>query len=93
MRRTPSGFSAFVFDGEREGTGLAVASRTGPLAVYRRIAAAPQLPVVGALGVLIAAKEAGFIREVRPHVDRLAGRRFFISDDLYAFEGWTPPST
>ena len=49
----------------------------------RRIAAALELPVIGTLGVLVAAKEAGFIRSIRPHMDELAKRRFFISDDLY----------
>jgi predicted nucleic acid-binding protein len=73
--------------GEREALALAIESRSGRLIVddlaARRIATALHLPVIGTLGVLIAAKEAHLIDSVRSHVDRLVSRGFFVSDDLY----------
>jgi hypothetical protein len=73
--------------GEREALALALEVRPSRVILddlpARRIAVALELPVIGTLGVLVAAKEAGFIRSIRPHMDKLAGRRFFISDDLY----------
>ena len=73
--------------GEREALALALELRPRRVILddlpARRIATALELPVIGTLGVLIAAKEAGFIRAIRPYVDKLARGSFFISDELY----------
>jgi predicted nucleic acid-binding protein len=73
--------------GEREALALAIEARPGRLIVddlaARRLANALNLPVIGTLGVLIAAKQAHLIDSVRSHVDRLVGRGFFVSDNLH----------
>jgi hypothetical protein len=51
----------------------------------RRIAGALGVPVIGLLGVLASAKQAGLIEQVKPVLDELIqGARFWIGADLYA---------
>jgi predicted nucleic acid-binding protein len=72
--------------GEAAATTLAI--RLGARAVLlderrgRRIAQARGLPVVGTLGVLLAAKQAGLLREIRPIVDAMIAQGRRISSAL-----------
>lgn len=49
----------------------------------RRLAHALSLPVVGTLGVLLAAKRHGFLDRVQPSLDALRNRRFFMGPMIY----------
>jgi hypothetical protein len=49
----------------------------------RRLAQVLGLPVIGTLGVLLAAKRRGFIERVQPCLDDLRKQRFFMSPKLY----------
>ena len=37
----------------------------------------------GTVGILMAAKERGFLDRIRPELDRLVAVRFFMDQDLY----------
>ncbi len=50
----------------------------------RRVALQLGLPVVGTLGVLIAAKRRGIVHRVRPNLQRLRASGYFLSDVLLA---------
>lgn len=47
----------------------------------RRLALAMGLPVVGTLGILVAAKQKGMIKELSPLLDALKSQRFYIADE------------
>jgi hypothetical protein len=49
----------------------------------RRLAGALGLSVIGTLGLLLVAKEAGLLTAVRPALDALVGHGFRISTSLY----------
>ncbi len=49
----------------------------------RRLATSLGLRVIGTVGLLMAAKERGFLTEIRPELDRLLAVRFFMDQDLY----------
>ncbi len=49
----------------------------------RRLAEALNLPVIGTLGVLLAAKRRGFLPAIRLCVDALVNHGFHIAPDLY----------
>lgn len=49
----------------------------------RRLALALGLPVVGTLGVLLAAKRLGLLERIQPSLDALRDRRFFMAQRLY----------
>ena len=49
----------------------------------RRLARALGLPVIGTLGILLAAKRRGFLPAVQPCVDALIQNGFRIAADLY----------
>jgi hypothetical protein len=72
--------------GESETLSLAVEIRADLLFVDeragRRVAAALSVSVVGTLGVLLAAKRTGHIAEVRPVVDELLRRGFWVAPRL-----------
>ena len=74
--------------GEREALSLAAELAAGWLNVdhlaARRIARALHLRVAGTLGVLLAAKRRGVIPLLRPPLDRLLEKSFFLSPPLYA---------
>ena len=73
--------------GEREALALSLEMKPSLVILddlpARRIANALGLPLIGTLGVLLAAKEAGLVESIRPHLDKLAAHRFFVSDDVY----------
>lgn len=48
----------------------------------RRLAEALGLPVIGTLGILLAAKRHGFVASIRPLLDSLAGFGFHIAPPL-----------
>ena len=49
----------------------------------RRLAAALSLPILGTLGLLLKAKEAGFVSEIRPKLAALRDLPFHIAPKLY----------
>ena len=49
----------------------------------RRVAMGLRLDVVGSLGLLVRAKRAGLIRDVRPIMDAMLSWGLFASDSLY----------
>jgi predicted nucleic acid-binding protein len=83
----PQMLGAMLGPGESEAIGLAL--ETGATWVIlddrpaRRLAQALGLPVVGTLGVLVAAKRRGFLPKVQPSVDALIQNGFRIAADLY----------
>jgi predicted nucleic acid-binding protein len=73
--------------GEREALAMALESRPSHVILddlpARRLALKLGVPLIGTLGILVAAKESGLIITIRPHLDMLAKRRFFMSEELY----------
>jgi uncharacterized protein len=51
--------------------------------VARRRASTLEIPTIGTLGVLLMAKEHGLIISIKPHLDNLQLKDFYISDELY----------
>ncbi|MBA3945989.1 MAG: DUF3368 domain-containing protein [Herpetosiphonaceae bacterium] len=49
----------------------------------RRLAQALHLPVIGTIGILVAAKRRNFLPAVRPSLDALVQHNFRISQRLY----------
>ena len=49
----------------------------------RRLAASLGLPVIGTIGLLLAAKDRGFLVKIKPELDRLLAARFFMDQELY----------
>jgi uncharacterized protein len=49
----------------------------------RRLAASLGLRVIGTIGLLLAAKERGFLARIKPELDRLVEVRFFMDSELY----------
>ncbi|BCB97066.1 DUF3368 domain-containing protein [Dissulfurispira thermophila] len=47
----------------------------------RRLAKSLEIPVIGTLGLLIAAKHKGIISEIKPLLEGLKRHRFYISDE------------
>jgi predicted nucleic acid-binding protein len=50
----------------------------------RRTAAGLGLPVIGTLGVLLLARDAGYLASVKRVLDQLRSQSLFVSDALYA---------
>jgi predicted nucleic acid-binding protein len=74
-------------DGEREAIALAVEARAGAIIIDeragRRLAEAAGLTVIGTLGLVLQAKQAGVIASIRPELDKLLETSFFLSQELY----------
>ncbi len=74
--------------GEREAIGLSLEIAASRLLVddkaARRLAKSLQLPVIGTLGLLLAAKRRGFLPTVRPCLEALQDASFYLTPDLYA---------
>ena len=72
--------------GEREALSLAIETRAPRLLVderaARRIAEALGLPVIGTLGVLLAARRRGEVDAIRPLVEALQQQGFWIAPSL-----------
>lgn len=49
----------------------------------RRIAGQRGIPLVGSAGILVLAKRAGLIAEVRPPLDALVGAGLYLDDAIY----------
>jgi hypothetical protein len=49
----------------------------------RHVAEAMGLPVIGTLGVLLLAKEAGHLTEIKPMLDQLREHSLYLSETLY----------
>ncbi|HEY6345574.1 MAG TPA: DUF3368 domain-containing protein [Bryobacteraceae bacterium] len=49
----------------------------------RRLAARLGLRVIGTLGLLLAAKDRGFVTRIKPELERLRDVQFFMDQDLY----------
>ena len=73
--------------GERETVALAVEREADPVILddlpARRVARASGLSVVGTVGLLLAAKRRGLIGLIRPELDNLLEKSFFLSPQLY----------
>jgi uncharacterized protein len=75
-------------DGELEAMALAIELRAEVLlideALGRQAAGSLGIPIIGTLGILGRAKQAGRIENARPLIDRLRGELgFFVSHELY----------
>jgi uncharacterized protein len=74
--------------GESEAISLAVEASADRIILddrpARRQAQALGLPVIGTLGLLLAAKRRGYLPAIKPSVDILVQRGFRIAADLYA---------
>jgi predicted nucleic acid-binding protein len=72
--------------GESETLALALEVRAGLIVLderpARKLALVLDIPVVGTAGILLAAKRAGFIPEVRPLLDALIEHGFRVSNAL-----------
>lgn len=73
--------------GESEAISLALENETQRLILddrpARRLAQALSLPIIGTLGVLLAAKQRGLLLSIRPSLDRLVQHDFHIAPTLY----------
>ncbi len=73
--------------GEREAIGLSLEIAAVLLLVddkaARRLAKSLQLPIIGTLGLLLAAKRRGLLPTVRPCLDDLQDASFYLTPDLY----------
>ncbi len=49
----------------------------------RRLALGLHLPIIGTLGLLLAAKRKGLLEAVKPCLDQLLSYEFRVSTDLY----------
>jgi predicted nucleic acid-binding protein len=49
----------------------------------RRLATSLGLRVIGTVGLLLAAKDRGFLTKIKPELDRLLAVRFFMDQELY----------
>jgi len=72
-----------------ESEAIALAQETAPAWLIlddlaaRHLAEALGLPVIGTLGVLLKAKDAGHLSAIKPLLDQLRQSAFYISDPLY----------
>jgi uncharacterized protein len=49
----------------------------------RRLATSLRLRVIGTVGLLLAAKDRGFLAKIKPELERLLAVRFFMGQELY----------
>ena len=79
--------SAALGAGESEAISLALEIRTGRVILddrpARRLAQALHLPIIGTLGILLAAKQHRLLTAVQPCLDALLHYDFRIAPDLY----------
>jgi predicted nucleic acid-binding protein len=84
----PQVLRAGLGDGESEAISLAVELRARWIVLddraARRLAQALGLPVIGTLGLLLAAKRRGLLTAVRPSVDALVRHGFHVAPELCA---------
>ena len=74
-------------DGEREALALALETQAERILLddraARRVAQELKLEVTGTAGVLLVAKRHALIPRIRPHLDALVSKSFFIGSALY----------
>jgi uncharacterized protein len=79
--------SGSIGPGEHEVISLGLELEAGRLILderpARRLAASLGLPVIGTIGLLLAAKGLGFLPKIKPELDRLVTARFFMDEELY----------
>jgi predicted nucleic acid-binding protein len=73
--------------GESEAISLAIEMKARLLLLddlaARRLALGLHLPIIGTLGLLLAAKRKGLLETVKPSLDQLMACEFRVSADLY----------
>jgi predicted nucleic acid-binding protein len=73
--------------GEREALSLAIELSASKLLIGdlrgRRVAEQLHVPIVGSVGILLAAKEQGHIENVRPHMDAMRKSSLYLKDAVY----------
>ena len=73
--------------GESEAISLAIETKARLLLLddlaARRLALGLHLPIIGTLGLLLAAKRKGLLETVKPSLDQLMACEFRVSADLY----------
>jgi uncharacterized protein len=94
LEQTPADTSAIRLLNETldrgESEAIALAEQAQPLWIIlddlaaRYVAEAMGLPVIGTLGVLLQAKEAGYIAQVKPLLDMLREQGLYLTEALYA---------
>jgi predicted nucleic acid-binding protein len=89
VRRAPPhpALPTYLDDGERDAIALALHLGASTIVLDelpgRRVAMGLGLEVVGSLGLLVRAKRAGLIHDVRPIMDAMLFWGLFASDSLY----------
>ena len=85
--RQPHTVSVSIGPGEHEVISLGLELRAERLILdeqpARRLATSLGLRVIGTVGLLLAAKDRGFLNKIRPELDRLLAVRFFLDQGLY----------
>jgi hypothetical protein len=85
--RQPEGVSGSIGPGEHEVISLGLELGAERLILdeqpARRLATSLGLRVIGTVGLLLAAKDRGFLNKIRPELDRLLAVRFFLDQELY----------
>ena len=85
--RQPKAVSASIGPGEHEVISLGLDLHAERLILdeqpARRLAASLGLRVIGTVGLLLAAKDRGFLTNIKPELDRLLAVRFFMDQELY----------
>jgi predicted nucleic acid-binding protein len=85
--RRPHTVSGSIGPGEQEVISLGLELRAERLILdeqpARRLATSLGLRVIGTVGLLLAAKDRGFLDKIRPELDRLLEVRFFMDQELY----------
>lgn len=83
----PDDFAASLGPGECEAIRLATECKATWVILddrpARRLAKALGIPVVGTIGILVAAKRRGMLAEVRSSLDGLLQHGFFVAPSLY----------
>ena len=83
----PKILQASLGAGESEALALALETRADLILLddkaARRLAMALRLPLMGTLGLLLKAKEAGLTGEIRPKLEALSALPFHIAPKLY----------
>jgi uncharacterized protein len=73
--------------GEREALSLAIELSASRLLIDdlqgRRVAEQLHVPIIGSVGILLAAKEHGHIEKVRPHMDAMRRSSLYLKDSVY----------
>ena len=87
MARRPDTVSGSIGAGEHEVISLGLELSASRLILderpARRLAASLGFAVIGTVGLLLAAKDRGFLAKIKPELDQLIAVRFFMDQELY----------